>query len=81
MIAATLAATALLLGGCDKRQNSVDDNSAAPISDESENFGGPITVEDNMAGVRTGDNTIGEPAVNEASGNDVAANESGAPDR
>lgn len=79
MIAAGLAATALLLGGC-KGQDMVDDNLAAPLSDDSQNFGGPISVEDNMVGAAPG-NTTGEPAVDEATGNDVAANESDSPDR
>ena len=77
MIAASLAATALLLGGCDSWTNNVDDNSASQLSDEPENFGGPASVEDNMAGGNTSD----EITANEASGNDIAANESDSPDR
>ena len=79
LFAASLAASALLLGGC-KEQDMVDDNSATQLSDDNQGFGGPISVDDNVIGVAPG-NTAGELAVNEAAGNDVVANESATPDR
>ena len=74
IIAASLAASALLLGGCDMWQNNVDDNGAVAPSEEVENFGGPIEAEDNMAGP-AGGNASEDPAGNEAAANDSATPE------
>ena len=82
LIATTaLAATALLLAGCDRTKEPAADNMAAPAGEDPQNFSGPIAVDDNMVGVRAPDNTSRDPAVNEAAGNDAATNESGTPDR
>lgn len=79
LLAASLAASALLLGGCDKFADSVDDNSATQLGDDNQGFGGPISVDDNVIGVAPG-NTAGELTVEEAAGNEVVVNESATPD-